>query len=190
MYLRFFYSINEVEWSSQIKGTGDLSSILRLFTLFDCNVIRTSQLSCPQHYFQLIFIWLTHTECCKLLLFTKKFAWITSVSSFERSRHAYMALYFRMPWLSVNFGTDLDRSGTQDARRQFRDCPGHSRTVGNPRSRPWLKAIAVAEKLKKLVSPHIRVARIFDWGGPNHKSHAMTSSKNFKKGTFCGAKIS
>ena len=23
----------------------------------------------------------------------------------------------------------------------------------------------------------IGVARIFDWGGPNHKSHAMTSSK-------------
>ena len=31
----------------------------------------------------------------------------------------------------------------------------------------------------------IGVARIFDWGGgPNHKSHAMTSSEIFKKGTF------
>ena len=38
--------------------------------------------------------------------------------------------------------------------------------------------------------PCIGVARIFDWGGPNHKSHAMTSSKIFKKGTCCGAKIS
>ena len=29
----------------------------------------------------------------------------------------------------------------------------------------------------------IGVARIFDWGGgPNHKSHAMTSSEIFKKG--------
>ena len=36
----------------------------------------------------------------------------------------------------------------------------------------------------------IGVARIFDCGGPNHKSHAMTSSEIFKKGTFCGAKIS
>ena len=27
-------------------------------------------------------------------------------------------------------------------------------------------------------------------GGPNHKSHAMTSSEIFEKGTFCGAKIS
>ena len=36
----------------------------------------------------------------------------------------------------------------------------------------------------------IGVARIFDWGGPHHKSHAMTSSKFFKEETFCGAKIS
>ena len=36
----------------------------------------------------------------------------------------------------------------------------------------------------------IGVARIFDGGGPNHKSHAMTSSEIFKKGTFCRAKIS
>ena len=39
-------------------------------------------------------------------------------------------------------------------------------------------------------SKTIGVARIFDWGGPNHKSHAMTSSEIFKKGRFCGAKIS
>ena len=36
----------------------------------------------------------------------------------------------------------------------------------------------------------IGVARIFDWGGSNHKSHAMTSSKIFKRGTFWRAKIS
>ena len=35
----------------------------------------------------------------------------------------------------------------------------------------------------------IGVARIFD-GGANHKSHAMTSSEIFKKGTLCGTKIS
>ena len=27
---------------------------------------------------------------------------------------------------------------------------------------------------------HIGVAKIFDWGGPNHKSHAMTSSETSK----------
>ena len=36
----------------------------------------------------------------------------------------------------------------------------------------------------------IGVARIFGWGGRSHKSHAMTSSEIFKKGTFCGAKVS
>ena len=36
----------------------------------------------------------------------------------------------------------------------------------------------------------IGVARIFDWGGPNNKSHLMTSSEILKRGTFCGSKIS
>ena len=40
------------------------------------------------------------------------------------------------------------------------------------------------------ILPYIGVARIFDWGGPNHKLYAMTSSEIFRKGTFCGAKIS
>ena len=30
------------------------------------------------------------------------------------------------------------------------------------------------------------VARIFDWGGANHKSHAMTSSNFFERGIFVG----
>ena len=34
------------------------------------------------------------------------------------------------------------------------------------------------------------IARIFDWEGPNHKSHAMTSSEIFPTGTFDGATIS
>ena len=37
-------------------------------------------------------------------------------------------------------------------------------------------------------SSDIGVARIFDWGA-NHKSHAMTSSKIFKRGTVYGEKI-
>ena len=36
----------------------------------------------------------------------------------------------------------------------------------------------------------IGVPRIFDWGGLNHKSHAMTSSKFFQRGSFCLTKIS
>ena len=35
----------------------------------------------------------------------------------------------------------------------------------------------------------IGVAKIFDWGGANHKLHAMTSSEIFERRTFPGAKI-
>ena len=34
--------------------------------------------------------------------------------------------------------------------------------------------------------PCIGVAKIFDWGVSNQKSHAMTSSEIFERGTFCG----
>ena len=37
---------------------------------------------------------------------------------------------------------------------------------------------------------HIGVARIFDWGGANHKLRAMTSLEIFEKGSFCGTKVS
>ena len=44
----------------------------------------------------------------------------------------------RIPEVSCHASGQLrqdvaDWSGTRDARRQFWDCPGHSRTVGNPR---------------------------------------------------------
>ena len=37
--------------------------------------------------------------------------------------------------------------------------------------------------------PCIGVAKIFDWGGPNQKSHAMMSSGIFEEGTFCRTNI-
>ena len=36
----------------------------------------------------------------------------------------------------------------------------------------------------------VGVARIFNWGGPNHKLHAMTSSESSKEEFFGGANIS
>ena len=36
----------------------------------------------------------------------------------------------------------------------------------------------------------IGVPTIFDWGGPNQKSHAIKSSEIFQRGSFCGTKIS
>ena len=46
------------------------------------------------------------------------------------------------------------------------------------------------KRKKRSIASYIGVAKIFDWGGPHHKSHAMTSSKIFKTGTFNWAKIS
>ena len=44
------------------------------------------------------------------------------------------------------------------------------------------------ENSQSVRGPDIDVARSFDWVDPNHKSHAMTSSKYFEKRTFCGTK--
>ena len=49
------------------------------------------------------------------------------------------------------------------------------------------------QSLQKSFSGNLQllgVARIFDWEGLSYKSHAMTSSKIFKRGTFHGTKIS
>ena len=120
-----------------MKGTGDLSSILRLFNLFDCYVIRMSQLTKRLVHnitFNLfLFDWRIQNDvnCVYLQKYSRELHPF-SVSSFEQSRHAYRALYVRTSWLSVNSGTDVARSRTRNARRQFRDCPEHSGTVGNP----------------------------------------------------------
>ena len=47
------------------------------------------------------------------------------------------SLYVRAPGLSVNSRTDVAQFGTRDARRQFWDCPRHSRTIGNPSQQRW-----------------------------------------------------
>ena len=68
---------------------------------------------------------------------------------------------------------------------------GHKK---NPRPRTKDTAASVLRKKKKGLQKSfsgslqfIGVARIFDWeGGPNHKSHAMTSSKIFKEELFVG----
>ena len=52
--------------------------------------------------------------------------------------------------------------------------------------------MAVLKRDVRALTQVIDVARIFNCagGGANQTSHAMTSSENFEKGTFCGAKIS
>ena len=133
MYLRFFQSINEVKWSSQINGTGDLSSILRLFNLFDCYVIKTSQLTKRfVHnitFNSFLFDWRIQNDVnCFCLQYLRELHPFPAFNGADMLHGRYVTAL----WLSVNFGTDVARSGTRDAWRQFRDCPGHYRTVGNP----------------------------------------------------------
>ena len=70
-----------------------------------------------------------------------------------------------------------------------------SRGQGQESSRTKDTAASVLQKrgLEKSFSGNLQfigVAKIFGWRGPNYISHAMTSSKIFKRLTFCGAKIS
>ena len=58
--------------------------------------------------------------------------------------------------------------------------------------KPWLGVVTeLGTRSRRGIKPIGVASRSFDWEGePNHKSHAMTSSENFEKGSFCGAKIS
>ena len=86
----------------------------------------------------------------------------------------------------------------QGQGRLSEDRPSRGQGQECSRSRPRTKdtAASVLQKkkgLQKTFSGNLQfigVARLFDWVGLNHKSHAMTSSKIFKRGTFRGTKIS
>ena len=92
---------------------------------------------------------------------------------------------------------DTKKSETKAKDSLFEDRPsrGQGQECSRPRPRTKDTAASVLQKkdLQKFFSGNLQFvgeARIFDWwGGPNHKSHAMTSSKIFKTGTFCGTKI-
>ena len=67
------------------------------------------------------------------------------------------------------------------------------------RARPRTKdtGASVLKKKKKVFKIFFRPSPIqlaypefLIWGGLNHKSHAMTSSKFFQRGSFCGKKLS
>ena len=49
----------------------------------------------------------------------------------------------------------------------------------------WIHKIFRSFIFKKDSVGSLGVARIFDWGGANHKSHAMTSSETSKEEFFC-----
>ena len=61
--------------------------------------------------------------------------------------------------------------------RTFRD---QGQECSRPRTKDTAASVLQKQGLQKSFSGNLQfigVARIFDWGGLNHKSHAMTSSK-------------
>ena len=82
---------------------------------------------------------------------------------------------------------------TKDSLSEDRPSRGREQECLRPRTKDTAASVIQKKGLQKSFSGNLQlsgVARIFDWGGPNHKSHAMTSSKICKRGTFCGIKIS
>ena len=61
-----------------------------------------------------------------------------------------------------------------------RPSRGQGQECSRPRTKDTAASVLQKKGLQKSFSGNLQfigVARIFDWGGLNHKSHAMTSSK-------------
>ena len=74
--------------------------------------------------------------------------------------------------------TTLEAKATKKIRGQGE--PFRGQTLSRPRTKYTAASVFQKKDLQKSFSGNlqfIRVARIFDWRGLNHKSHAMTSSK-------------
>ena len=74
------------------------------------------------------------------------------------------------------------KSEAKDSLSEDRPSRGQGQKCSRPRPRTKDTAASVLKKkgLQKSFSGNLQfigVARIFDWGGLNHKSHAITSSK-------------
>ena len=73
------------------------------------------------------------------------------------------------------------KSEAKDSLSEDRPSRGQGQECSRPRTKDTAASVLKKKKgLQKSFSGNLQfigVARIFDWGGPNHKSHAMTSSK-------------
>ena len=77
--------------------------------------------------------------------------------------------------------TKKSEAKAKDSLSEDRPSRGQGQECSRPRPRTEVTAASVLQKkrLQKSFSGNLQFigrARIFDWGGPNHKSHAMASS--------------
>ena len=81
----------------------------------------------------------------------------------------------------------------KDSLSEDRPSRGQGQECSRPRTKDTATSVLQKKGLQKSFLGNLQfigLARIFDWGGPNHKSHAMTSSticllalnQNFAKG--------
>ena len=88
---------------------------------------------------------------------------------------------------------DTKKSKAKDSLSEDRPSRGQGQECSRPRTKDTDAGVLQKKGLQKSFSGNLQFIggpRIFDWGGLNHKSHAMTSSKFFKRTRFCGTKIS
>ena len=72
------------------------------------------------------------------------------------------------------------KSQAKDSLFEDRPSRGQGQECSRPRTKDTAASVLQKKGLQKSFSGNLQfigVARIFDWGGLNHKSHAMTSSK-------------
>ena len=99
----------------------------------------------------------------------------------------------------------LNRGGVEDTRLEAkakdslsedRTSRGQGQECSRPRPRTKDTGASVLQKKKvfknffQAISNSLTYPELLIGGGLNHKSHEMTSSKFFQRGSFCGTKIS
>ena len=87
---------------------------------------------------------------------------------------------------------DTKKSRGQGQGQPFRGLTTRGRGQG-PRTQPQMfpknKNKKVFKKVYQVISDSLTYPEFLIGGGLNHKSHEMTSSKFFQKGSFCGTKL-
>ena len=82
-------------------------------------------------------------------------------------------------WLEAK-AKDTKKSEAKDSLSKDRPSRGQGQECSRPRTKDTAASVLQKKGLQKSFSGNLQligVARIFDLGGLNHKSHAMTSSK-------------
>ena len=74
--------------------------------------------------------------------------------------------------------------------KKIRNCCCENSVLLETNTSNWLLSRLFVFPFTIFVQQSVGVARIFIGGGANHNSPAMTSSKFFKRGSICGAKLS